>query len=226
MWRISFAHARPMPAISRWSRSSACSRRDSPWTISPSRSGPSPSASGPRCASSASAASGVSSQTPARFFLAFSVRTSFEPPWNSSANAGVFGPFSPAWRNLSRPAVIRWTSSTSSPSSVGKRRRLPRRSAPRKRRPSSASSGGSNVFSVAMCAGPAFAIGKADTGSSSWRRHASISGSSGMCGRYRARRRPAAGPPMRPGSCSSGSSSSCSGKSCSVRSGERRIGKQ
>ena len=34
--------------------------------------------------------------------------------------------------NFSRPAVIRWTSSTSSPSSVGKRSRLPRRSAPRK----------------------------------------------------------------------------------------------
>ena len=33
----------------------------------------------------------MSSQTPARFFLAFSVRTSFEPPSNSRANAGVFG---------------------------------------------------------------------------------------------------------------------------------------
>src|SRR5438309_1860537 len=31
-----------------------------------------------------------------------------------------------------------------------------------------------------MCAGPAFATGKAETGSSSWRRHASISGSSGI----------------------------------------------
>src|SRR2546423_9138823 len=53
--------------------------------------------------------------------------TSFEPPSNSRANAGVLGPFSPARRNLSRPAVIRWTRSTSSPSSVGKRRRFPRR---------------------------------------------------------------------------------------------------
>src|SRR4051794_9013338 len=105
---------------------------------------------------------------------------SFEPPWNSSANAGVFGALSPASRNFRRPAVMRWTRRTSSPSSVGKRRRLPRRSAPPKRRPSRSRSGGSNVFSVAMCAGPAFATGKAETGSSSWRRHASISGSSGI----------------------------------------------
>src|SRR5215216_1299933 len=55
-----------------------------------------------------------------------------------------------------------------------------RRSAPAKRRPSSAESGGSYVLSVAMCAGPAFAIGKARTGSSSSRRSASISGNSGI----------------------------------------------
>jgi hypothetical protein len=40
-----------------------------------------------------------------------------------------------------------------------------RRSTPSSRRPSSALSGGSYVFSVAMCAGPAFAIGNAETGS-------------------------------------------------------------
>src|SRR5207253_10957642 len=44
---------------------------------------------------------------------------------------------------------------------------------------SSAESGGSNVFSVAMCAGPACSIGNARTGPSRARRHASISGSSG-----------------------------------------------
>ena len=54
-----------------------------------------------------------------------------------------------------RPALIRWTWRTSSPSSVGKRRCFPRRRAPAKRRPSSAESGGSKVFSVAMWAGPA-----------------------------------------------------------------------
>ena len=58
MWRISFAHARPIPASARWSRSSECSRRESERRISPSRSAPTPSASGPRCASSASACSG------------------------------------------------------------------------------------------------------------------------------------------------------------------------
>jgi hypothetical protein len=35
-----------------------------------------------------------------------------------------------------------------------------------------------------MCAGPAFAIGNAETGASSWLRQASISGSSGMPERY------------------------------------------
>src|ERR687886_744613 len=74
---------------------------------------------------------------------------------------------------------MRWTSTTSSPSSVGKRSRLARRRAPSSRRPTSAESGGSYVFSVATCAGPAFTIGNALTGSSSARRHASISGNSG-----------------------------------------------
>src|SRR5579885_288215 len=79
-----------------------------------------------------------------------------------------------------RPADIRWTRSTSSPSAVWKRSRLPRRSAPASRRPSSAESGGSKVFRVAMWAGPARATGQAATGPSSSRRHASISGSSGI----------------------------------------------
>ena len=53
-----------------------CRRRLSATRISRSRSAPSPSASGPRCASSASVCEGVSSQTPARFFLPASVSTS------------------------------------------------------------------------------------------------------------------------------------------------------
>ena len=44
------------------------------------------------------AASGVKSQTPARFFDPASVSTSSAPPSNLSRKAGVFGPFSPAWR--------------------------------------------------------------------------------------------------------------------------------
>jgi hypothetical protein len=55
-------------------------------------------ASGPRCESSASAASGVSSQTPARFFEPASVRTSSAPSVKRSRSAGVFGPFSPGRR--------------------------------------------------------------------------------------------------------------------------------
>ena len=50
--RISFAHARPIPAISRWSRSSECSRRESDARMRATSSTVSVSASGPRCASS------------------------------------------------------------------------------------------------------------------------------------------------------------------------------
>ena len=93
-----------------------------------------------------------------------SVSTSSPPPSNRRRNAGVFGPFSPGRRYFSRPADIRWITRTSSPSSVGNSSRLPRRSTPEKRLPSSADSGGSNVFSVATCAGPAFSIGNAARG--------------------------------------------------------------
>ncbi len=96
--------------------------------------------------------------TLARFFGPPSVRTSVPPSSSVSLKAGVFGCFAPGSWNRRRPALIRCTWRTSSPSSVGKRRCLPRRpragepSDPRVRR-----SGGSNVFSVAMCAGPALA---------------------------------------------------------------------
>jgi len=95
-------------------------------------------------------------------------------------SSGVFGLFSPAGRYRIRPADIRCTSSTRSPSSVGKSSRLARRSAPAKRRPSSVASGGSNVFRVAMWAGPARSTGNALTGSFSARRQASTSGNSGI----------------------------------------------
>jgi hypothetical protein len=52
----------------------------------------------PRWASSASAASGVSSQTPARFFGPPSVSTSSPPPWKRRRKAAVFGLFSPVSR--------------------------------------------------------------------------------------------------------------------------------
>ena len=75
-WRISFAHARPMPAIARWSRRSEWSRREFSCTISASAAVSRSSASGPRWPSSSSACSGVISHTPARFFEPASVRTS------------------------------------------------------------------------------------------------------------------------------------------------------
>src|SRR5829696_2724780 len=74
---------------------------------------------------------------------------------------------------------MRWTCSTSSSSSVGSRMFFPRRSTPAKRRPCSASRGGSNVLSVATCAGPARSIGETSTGPSSERLNDSISGNSG-----------------------------------------------
>ena len=40
----------------------------------------------------------VTSQTPARFFLPASVRTSSPPPVKRSRNIGVFGPFAPGSR--------------------------------------------------------------------------------------------------------------------------------
>ncbi len=89
VWRISFAHARPMPAMRRWSRSSACRRRESLLRIAPSCAASSVSASGPRWPSSASAVSGVRSQTPARFFFAFSVRTSFAPSCELERERGL-----------------------------------------------------------------------------------------------------------------------------------------
>ena len=155
-WRISFAHARPMPG----DHALVAEQRVQPARLAArgsraSRSAPRPSASGPRCASSASAASGVSSQTPARFFEPASVSTSCgaalerEPegrrlrPLLAGAQVASAGRRSSGGR-----------AATSSPSSVGKSSRLARRSAPARRRPSSAASGGSNVFSVAMCAGP------------------------------------------------------------------------
>ena len=88
-------------------------------------------------------------------------------------------PLAPLATYLRRPALIRCTITTSSSSSVGSRKRLARRSTPRKPSPSSAESGGSKVLSVAMCAGPAFTIGDRLTSGSSWRRQASTSGNSG-----------------------------------------------
>ena len=96
---------------------------------------------------------------PARFFFPPSVSTSSAPPSKRRRNIGAFGFFALAARNRSRPALIKWMRRTRSSPSTGKRRFLPRRSAPSKRLPSSAESGGSNVFSVAMCAGPACSIG-------------------------------------------------------------------
>ena len=118
MWRISFAQARPMPAIRRWSRSMEWRRRESEARIGASDSASSSSASGPRCASSAASASGRKSQTPARFFLPASVSTSSPPSSKRSRNAGVFGAL--ARRARGTAAARR---SSDAPSARARRRR-------------------------------------------------------------------------------------------------------
>ena len=123
---------------------------------------------------------GVRSHTPARFFLPPSVRTSSPPSAKRSENIGFAGPFLPGARYRRRPALIRCTRRTSSPSAVGKSRFFARRSAPANDRSASAVSGGSNVFSVAMCPDRALSIGERETSGSSSRTQASTSGSSGM----------------------------------------------
>ena len=95
----------------------------------------------------------------------------------TSASQGLSSPAG-TWRR--RPALIRCTRRTSSPSVVGKRRFLPRLRAPASERPSSALGGGSNVLSVATCPERASATGERATCGSSSRTHASTSGSSGM----------------------------------------------
>ena len=154
-----------MPAITRWSRRSEWSRRDSFAQISASASTPSPSASGPRCATSACAASGLSSHTPARFFDPASVSTSSRAALERDLECGRLRPL------LAGEQVLEPTRGhqvhEQHELAVVRREEQPFRAplGARDRRPSSVESGGSNVLSVATWAGPAFSIGKAETGS-------------------------------------------------------------
>ena len=158
-------------------------------------------------------------------------------PRSGAGTPASSGPSAPGARCRIRPALIRWMRSCSASSAVGKSSHLPRLPAPAKRRPSSSRSGGSNVFSVAMCAGPACSTGEADTSGSSSRTHASTSGSSGMRPTVQRRTRasraappaavPAAAgtsPPAASASDGSGSSTG-SGISRSVRTGESSTGR-
>ena len=136
---------------------------------------------GPRCASSASSLLGRLEPDACALLLARP--RSARARRRSRSGAGTSASSAPSRRRRGsriRPALIRWTRSASVSSAVGKRRHLPRLPAPGEAPPSSSRSGGSNVFSVAMCAGPACSTGAADTSGSSSRTHASTSGSSGM----------------------------------------------
>ena len=119
-----------MPAITRWSRSIECSRLDSVAQISAQ-----PLRTDAECLRSEMAKLffellGVEQPDTGTLLRAglgeHEPRASSKTSWN----AGVFGPVSPALRYFKRPAVIRCTSSTSSPSAVGKKSRFARRSAP------------------------------------------------------------------------------------------------
>ena len=176
--RISFACARPIPARARWSRRRQC-KRLSPARISRSRSGGNPSASGPRCASSASVCAGVSSHTRALLRAGLG-EDEFAVALEAEPERRRLRPLRARGEVPDPPCLIRWIRSWSSPSAVGKRSHWPRRVAPASRRPSSSRSGGSNVFRVAMWAGPAWSTGAADTSGASSRTQASTSGSSGI----------------------------------------------
>src|SRR5439155_17415910 len=110
------------------------------------------------------------------------VSCSSPPSTKRTRSAGVFAPLPCGGMYLSRPALIRCTITTISSSSVGSRKRFARRSTPFTPSPSRSITGGSNVFSVAIWAGPAFSIGTFLTSGSSWRRQASTSGNSGKLG--------------------------------------------
>ena len=126
----------------------------------------------------ASAAAGVRSQTPARFFDPASVRTGCRPPSNTAEGRLLRTVAVP--NSFSRPAVIRWTRTTKLAVLGREQQALARRSTPVNLRPSSVESGGSYVFRVAMWAGPAFAIAP-PTRARRASVAASISGSSGTC---------------------------------------------
>ena len=92
----------------------------------------------------ARAAPGVRSQTPARFFVPASVRTSSPPSVEARAGTSASSaPSRPGPGSGAAPRSSGARGSTSSPSSVGKRRRLPRRRAPGKPLALERASGGS-----------------------------------------------------------------------------------
>src|SRR4051812_27021093 len=145
---MSSTHVRPMPVITPWSRSSACSGRGEASSGRRS-SGGSGHASGPRWARESSAArpSGVSSLIHAACFVPNSRSRSSRPSGSRMSTRDVRSRSEPrlssSWR---RPALIRCMSRVRSPASRSSS--LPRRRTPVSSRPSSACSGGSNVLST------------------------------------------------------------------------------
>ena len=234
-----------MPAIARWSRSSACSRRDSRRRISPSRSASEPERLRAEVRELRGRGLGREQPDAGALLLRASVSTSFEPPANSSANAGVFGPFSPAWRNLAvRP-------SSGARAGRARRRRSERGAASRGALRRGAASFERRERRVeCLQRRDVRRTGLRDRERrdrvDSWRRHASISGNSGIgchgsdAGVPRGSRGEARRTPHevavadearhaglgRSGSTESAGSGSASGSTRSLRIGERAIGMQ
>ena len=137
--RISFACARPMPASARWSRSSGVQPAvvggedlTEPVGAEPERLRRRGAPARPRSAPASR------SQTPARFFGAALGQDELASVLEAQPERRRLRALLSRLRDAGiRPALIRWIRSRSSPSSVGKRRHLPRRRAPSNRRPSS-----------------------------------------------------------------------------------------
>ncbi len=172
-----------MPAIVRWSRSSECSGRG----VSSSSHSSSPPADRAtlrgrawRAPRPARARAARSSLTHAACFEPNSRRRSSRPSRRRTSSREVRsrGPARLSY-SCRRPADIRWISSASSPS-VSTIRCLPRRRTPVTCRPSSADSGGSNVFSALMPGASADSISRLRSARSSSRAVISTSGSSGI----------------------------------------------
>ena len=140
-WRISSEYALPIPDNKRGS----VSERFSVWFSRRSADSNSSrvEASGsipPRSNSSSARARWIE----ARFFVAASVSTSVPEGKSRAASPTFPGIFAPRSSHLNRPAIIRWITRNSPPSSM-KTIRLPRRRTSSTRRPLATLSGGSKV---------------------------------------------------------------------------------
>src|SRR3954451_6438076 len=181
--RISSTHERPMPAITRWSRSSECRWRGRGTRFPRSSTGGGGSASGPSVTTISSfATSPARSSFPhARCCVPNSTSRSSRP---SSSRIRIRADLSRSDARLSntrtRPPCIRWISRARSPSKSSSSI-LPCRFVPVIVWPASADTGGSNVFIVTTPGASADSTFAPSRTVPSRRAQVSTSGSSGTC---------------------------------------------